>query len=111
MTRRFVSDRVNYSNFTRKGLIHSLGLIVLFAATLCFAAKNGPAPNTCSTGTLAPGSGEDLIVSTGICKVKPSLTPYNYGKVNIYGGGQLLFDFDKTNLDGVQPGEWHANGY
>jgi len=44
---------------------------------------------TCNSGTLQPGSGEDLEV-TSVCMVGAGT--YNYGFINIYNGGELIFD-------------------
>jgi cell migration-inducing and hyaluronan-binding protein len=58
------------------------------AASLRYAKKVPLA--TCTEGQLPPGSGEDLEVTTGTCHVKAGL--YKYRNVNIYKGGELLFD-------------------
>jgi len=44
---------------------------------------------TCTTGAIAPGTGEDLEV-TGPCTVGAGT--YQYRNVNIYGGGSLTFE-------------------
>ena len=57
---------------------------LLFGATMASAA--------CTGGFLGQPTtpGEDLVVSGAACKVKPGT--YAYGQVNIYAGGQLIFD-------------------
>ena len=68
--------------------------IPAFFATALFilAAITSAAAVDCTTGSLPPGDGGDLVVKTGTCTVHKGL--YKYHNVNIYGGGQLLFADD-----------------
>ncbi len=58
-------------------------------------AKKVPS-STCTEGQLPLGDGGDLQVTTGTCHVKAGI--YKYRNVNIYKGGELLFD-DTGNTD------------
>ncbi len=51
---------------------------------------------TCTGGALPQGTGEDLVVVTGVCTA--SAGTYEFHNVNIYGGGQLMF-VDNGNTD------------
>ncbi|MGO9517967.1 MAG: hypothetical protein ACLPND_13050 [Candidatus Korobacteraceae bacterium] len=62
-------------------------LAVVLLATLCQAAN----PPACTTGILPQGTGADIDVMGGTCFVDASNSPYNYGNINIYGGGSLCF--------------------
>ena len=40
---------------------------------------------------LPQGNGADVDITGGTCYVDATNTPYNYGNINIYGGGTLCF--------------------
>ncbi len=66
-------------------------------ATIVTGGGSSDALAATCTGMLPSGSGEDLEV-TGACLVKASSTAYQYGNVNIYGGGKLIFEDGTTTF-------------
>ncbi len=73
----------NYSNYTKAA---SILFFVIFSLSVLSPAYS---QTVCNGSNLEAGNGEDLEV-TGICMVGAGT--YNYGYVNIYNGGELIFD-------------------
>jgi hypothetical protein len=67
--------------------IHFLSAL-LFCMAASFVGYGNDAAALCNNGPLAPGSGEDLVI-TDHCKVGAGV--YKYGNVNIIQGGVLEF--------------------
>ena len=80
-----------------KTFLQGIAAAFVIAAIATGGGSSDAVAATCS-GTLAPGSGEDLEV-TGTCTVEPSATAYRYGNVNIYGkDGKLIFKDGTTTF-------------
>jgi len=73
-------------------------LVVLAHQPIAHAAIQCPPAGTTTPTPLPPGTGDDLEV-TGPCTVAASSTPYNYGNVNVYGGGSLTFSDAPPGID------------
>ncbi len=71
-----------------KNKMLSLFLALLFCTVASFVGYNNDAAALCNNGPLAPGTGEDLLVSDR-CTVSAGV--YRYGNVNIIEGGTLEF--------------------
>ncbi|MGI9534672.1 MAG: hypothetical protein ACR2NW_06960, partial [Thermodesulfobacteriota bacterium] len=89
---------IKLKNIKEKGLMmntlrtYSSLTIVLFVTILCLSFNSiaiGQSVVTCQDAELQSGNGEDLEV-TGTCMVGAGT--YNYRYVNIYNGGELIFD-------------------
>ena len=83
-------------------------LTVVLTGTLCYASD----PPACSTGRLPAGDGGDLDITGGTCYVDYTNSPYKYGNVNIYDGGELCFADDRpvarTLTSGLRPYWWRT---
>jgi len=64
-------------------------LFLTFVFTSFISPVYSQSVATCDSGSLQPGNGEDLEIIT-TCMVGAGT--YNYGYVNIYNGGELIFD-------------------
>ncbi len=82
---------LNLTSPCRLGFLIGVGVLGLALGQLA-----GAQATTCTTGSLPPGNGGDLIVSGGTCTVGAGT--FQYHNVNIISGGTLLFTDNKIDF-------------